>query len=276
MSIEINWEALTGGHDGEVLAETIRSFVHDRFQQVALPRMIRSVEVHTFSFGTSKPEVELKDVGDPLPDFYEEEGDVSESKEASSKTNDDLPLDSLAQPHGAAQPQHLIRHSQHQDWASEHSATEPGKPSHEPSPDDLQVMARISYDGDVKLSLTAEILLDYPTPSFVGIPLQLNITGLRFDGIGILAYIKKKAHFCFLAPEDAETLVDGDAGGDGEGKVKAGGLIEEIRVESEIGQKDGGKQVLKNVGKVEKFILEQVRRIFEDEFVYPSFWTFLV
>ena len=133
-------------------------------------------------------------------------------------------------------------------------------------------MARISYDGDVKLSLTAEILLDYPPPSFVGIPLQLHITGLRFDGIGIVAYIKKKAHFCFLAPEDAEALVDGPAGAAG----KAGGLIEEIRVESEIGQKDGGKQVLKNVGKIEKFILEQVRKIFEDEFVYPSFWTFLV
>jgi len=27
---------------------------------------------------------------------------------------------------------------------------------------------------------------------------------------------------------------------------------------------------------VEKFVLEQVRRIFDDEFVYPSFWTILV
>jgi distribution and morphology protein 12 len=52
--------------------------------------------------------------------------------------------------------------------------------------------------------------------------------------------------------------------------------LHEIKVESEIGQRENGKQVLKNVGKVEKFVLEQVRRIFEDEFVYPSFWTFLV
>jgi len=47
-------------------------------------------------------------------------------------------------------------------------------------------------------------------------------------------------------------------------------------VESEIGQKDGGRQVLKNVGKVEKFVLDKVREIFEDEFVFPSFWTILV
>lgn len=56
-----------------------------------------------------------------------------------------------------------------------------------------------------------------------------------------------------------------------------GGLLREIRVESEIGrQEEGGKQVLRNVGKVEGFVLEQVRRIFEEEFVWPSFWTFLV
>jgi distribution and morphology protein 12 len=53
-------------------------------------------------------------------------------------------------------------------------------------------------------------------------------------------------------------------------------LLQEIRVESEIGRKEDGKQVLKNVGKVERFVLAQVRRIFEEELVYPSFWTFLV
>ena len=119
-------------------------------------------------------------------------------------------------------------------------------------------------------------------PSFVGIPLQLNITGLTFDGAGILAYIKKKAHFCFLCPEDAEALVgasmssEADAGTQQQHGPRAGALLEEIKVESEIGQREGGKQVLKNVGKVEKFVLEQVRRIFDEEFVYPSFWTFLV
>jgi distribution and morphology protein 12 len=55
-----------------------------------------------------------------------------------------------------------------------------------------------------------------------------------------------------------------------------GGLLQEIRVESEIGQRESGRQSLKNVGKVERFVLEQVRRIFEEVFVYPSFWSFLV
>jgi distribution and morphology protein 12 len=158
----------------------------------------------------------------------------------------------------------------------------------EKSPEDIQVVAHVQYAGDVKMSLTAEILLDYPMPSFVGIPLKLNITGLTFDGVAILAYIQKRAHFCFLSPDDADALVGGEAsldslqenaqlsGSQSVRRPRIGGLLEHIKVESEIGDKGNGKQVLKNVGKVESFVLEQVRRIFEDEFVYPSFWTFLV
>ena len=161
----------------------------------------------------------------------------------------------------------------------------------------------------MRLSLTAEILLDYPMPSFVGIPFKLNITGLDFDGVALLAFLNiagsgsaeneeadRRAHFCFLSPEDAETLVGAEntldqedehdhsasgavaqqAAGANESGERLGGLLRGIRVESEIGKTKDGKQNLKNLGKVEKFILEQVRQIFEDEFVFPSFWTFLV
>ena len=150
---------------------------------------------------------------------------------------------------------------------------------HDPDPSDLQIVLRVSYSGNIRLSLTAEILLDYPMPSFVGIPLKLNITGLSFDGVAVIAYLRKRAHFCFLCQEDAESLLDIDASGFDRGEYdnrqqdkankanrgvdRLGSLLQEIRVESEIGQKEGGKQVLKNVGKVEKFVLEQVRRILE-------------
>lgn len=154
----------------------------------------------------------------------------------------------------------------------------------EKASEDVQIVAHVRYSGDVKLTLTADILLDYPMPSFVGIPLQLKVTGMTFDGIAVVAYIKDKAHFCFLSPEDADALVGGEdrsseedeAKGQAEVRKPVGKLFEQIRVESEIGRRASGKQSLKNVSKVEKFVLEQVRRIFENEFVYPSFWTFLV
>ncbi|KAF2091095.1 hypothetical protein K490DRAFT_34060 [Saccharata proteae CBS 121410] len=398
MSIDVHWETLAGGPDGTASAEAIRSFIHDKFQQVALPRFIRSVKVHSFDFGSVAPQVEIKDICDPLPDFYDEDEDASSQASddaavaAAESANATSPGESSTWTHpkqvsvvdprpaalragdlisraptpgipggtsnmsyfhlplgaglsGTTTPFAAVAGAQFQTgWpdhshhfgspgnhsASVSSATPPSSADldsrpqsqhqhdgtrrssmgnldeysvrhgngsnsststsprmRESSPEDLQVVSHVKYSGDIKMVLTAEILLDYPMPSFVGIPLKLTITGLSFDGVALLAYIKKRAHFCFLSPEDADSLIGGDMDNQEMAETEAsglpthrrtppGGLLEEIRVESEIGQQEHGKQVLKNVGKVEKFILEQVRRIFEDEFVYPSFWTFLV
>ncbi|KAF8860099.1 hypothetical protein BDZ45DRAFT_649218 [Acephala macrosclerotiorum] len=412
MSVDLNWEVLTTGPDGTALAERIRDFVHDKFQTVPLPRFIKSVKVHEFAFGSIAPEIEIKDICDPLPDFYEEteddygeDGEEEEPDEDWKKNTDhetlrerrrldrvertnsssqstyppayidtrmpgmrsmqfpgdvgspflgvstpgipggtsnlhyfhsqlatglsgtQTPLAAVAGAHypngwpdytnlpSSNRPGHrhtpsgsslsppptadaaaraLREKASVSTLATSNSTTRPQtsegfvEPPIEEEPtspprrfresrvEDLQTVFRVRYAGDVKLSLTAEILLDYPMPSFVGIPVKLNITGLSFDGVAVLAYIRKRAHFCFLSPEDAYAAIGAEDEAEHHSGMKMGGLLHEIKVESEIGQRENGKQVLKNVGKVEKFVLEQVRRIFEDEFVYPSFWTFLV
>ncbi|KAI5296367.1 Mitochondrial distribution and morphology protein 12, partial [Ascosphaera atra] len=78
MSININWEDATSGPDGEALAERIRSFIHDKFQQIALPRFIRSVEVTSFDLGSVPPELDIRDLSDPFADFYEADEDDDE------------------------------------------------------------------------------------------------------------------------------------------------------------------------------------------------------
>ncbi|KAL8936709.1 MAG: hypothetical protein Q9216_004796 [Gyalolechia sp. 2 TL-2023] len=402
MSIDIDWEGLTTGPEGLALADSIKDFIHEKFQQVQLPRFIRSVEVHSFDFGKECPRVELKDICDPLSEFYEPDDDEEEDREdekgaepggvhgeSTTTLKNDVPrhapvggqssrpspFEALSLPlpidtrfpgyrpdlsrsstpgipggtsnlsyfhlplsagisgtqtplaavagggamsagwsdtHLAGSFSHFrqpppirpqqkpqsppayadpsSRPSTSDSFAQPHDESERSNNEHplhsnagvEPDPSDVQIVLHISYSGSVRLSITAEILLDYPMPSFVGIPLKLNITGLSFDGVALVAYLRKKAHFCFLGPEDARTLVGSEMGGhntsDGNkrGEEALGGLLREIQVESEIGRQEGGKQVLKNVGKVEKFVLEQVRRIFEEEFVWPSFWTFLV
>ena len=450
MSVDIRWETITSGPDGQELAEKVRAFIHDKFQQIELPRFISSVTVHSFDFGKDCPEIDIKDICDPLPEFYDagdeggDEGDsvdgqndataispateqghldqihlhqlqdrilqsqvrtgtstaasaipiqlpklskapaaIDTARGASSSAADQLgspfprsgtpgipggtsnlayfhlPLGGIS---GTQTPlaavasgtpfssngwlnhgnQYFPAHFNHSGFApSQHDATggdralasgspnrpstantvqspgelaspfSPSSPELLPSafgaaekvsddlpyphlrletaqPSDLQVVARVKYAGGVRMTLTAEILLDYPMPSFVGIPLKLSITGVTFDGVAILASIKKRAHFCFLSPDDAQALVGAESGSNDKYGGSAttateanmdnrlGGLLQEIKVESEIGRKENGKQVLKNVGKVEKFVLEQVRRIFEEEFVFPSFWTFLI
>lgn len=389
MSVDVNWETLTGGPDGAALAETIRAFIHERFQSIQLPKLIRSVAVHSFDFGEISPEIVLKDIGDPLPDFYETDDDDDDAADKATDDGDDqaeahpnfqqrssrpqdrplvgsrrqpevdilersgtsnltrgttpgvlgttsnlgyfhLPLKGglpgtqtpLAAVAGAHYPTgqpsgHNHYDHRHTDSFGSHSPPSAATPvsSQDPyadpsdslvdldevqpstqsrnqdhpdrSPEDMQVVFHVTYSGDVKMSLTADVFLDYPMPSFVGIPLKLKITGMTFNGVGILAYIKKRAHLCFLNPEDAEALVGGEPDlnilddttaqtGATSKTHRVGALLEDIRIESEMGETESGRQVLKNVGKIEKFILEQVQRIFEDEFVYPSFWTFLV
>jgi len=437
MSVDIDWATITSGPDGTALAEKIRDFVHQKFQQVTLPRFINSVHVHSFDFGKTCPDIEIKDVCDPLPDFYEDEDEDEDEEESPAevasasatstslsgnfdpvKADPTLQERSLPRPqlanimtradsamqglspsareqHGiSADPMsgpfprsttpgipggtsnlsyfhfptgglsgaqtplaavasgtpftprpwpydfghgdvHPVRGDRRTGAArAERSITSRDDPSTRPStatsissprnsdsglpsphlghtshghgangvddgldtdsplsplgiqnrqPSDMQVVTRVKYSGDVRMTLTAEILLDYPMPSFVGIPLKLAITGLTFDGVAILALIKKKLHFCFLDPEDAAALlseaptdVRKDKGSKDGFKATSAGLLQEIHVESEIGRQEDGKQVLKNVGKVEKFVLEQVRKIFEEEFVFPSYWTFLV
>ncbi|KAK4541868.1 hypothetical protein LTR36_007232 [Oleoguttula mirabilis] len=389
MSVDIDWKTLTEGPDGAALAESIRAFVHERFQHIPLPRLIRSVKCHGFEFGTIAPQIVLKDICDPLPDFYENDAGEDDGSDGDpippstekvtervhgasrnahdaghvrwpssidsvgSNTNSTLargatpgilgghsslgyfhlplsaglsgtatPLAAVAGAQFQSGAHSAMNHHHHSESFSSisppPSATPPSRPAsrdtsgyfgqrhasavsddngtvtppndgaeQERSPEDLQVVFRVTYNGNIRISMTAEVFLDYPMPSFVGIPLKLNITGLTFDGVGIVAYIKKRAHLCFLAPEDAEALVGGegalDSPEEGPGVLdgvarssRVGALLESIKIESEMGENDDGKQVLKNVGKIEKFVLEQVQRIFEDEFVYPSFWTFLV
>ncbi|KAJ6093924.1 hypothetical protein N7467_002769 [Penicillium canescens] len=441
MSIKVDWAAATSGPDGEALAERIRSFVHDKFQQVTLPRFIRSVQVHSFDFGTIGPDLEIKDFCEPFSDFYEEDDDDADTSVTSeelmseqwpelheSPYEDELAMNAAHSPHNFSHhpypgegfqpsalrsplgdhlnPHFLPRagtpgipggtstlgyhmrslgglsgtqtplaavaggtsfasgwsdsgmgpgHRPHAprpitasrlaeaDLDTTNSAsrpstanTLPSHPSHGPAgsggsnpnssdpadapklsienpddpasgdrsfpipprmrerrPEDFQILCHAKYAGDVRMSLTAEILLDYPMPSFVGLPLKLNVTGITFDGVAVVAYIRKRVHFCFLSAEDADALLgseksQGSQNPSDDGRPRSGvdqkekdqkrqgGLLQEIRVESEIGRKEDGKQVLKNVGKVERFVLAQVRRIFEEELVYPSFWTFLV
>ena len=81
MSIEIDWPTLTTGPSGQELADSIRDFIHDKFQQVQLPRFIRSVQVHSFDFGEECPVVELKDISDPLDEFYEDDEEEDEDED---------------------------------------------------------------------------------------------------------------------------------------------------------------------------------------------------
>ncbi|CUS15182.1 unnamed protein product [Tuber aestivum] len=418
MSIEINWETLTSGVDGARYAENIRSFVHEKFQSVPFPKFIKSVNVHSFSFGNVPPDIEIKELCDPYPEFYEDDNDeysdsgsvdlgngrlggedeqdyllkLERERRRKDRRDDDGAIrgDVRSPPPGLNPPPYTsdgrtgIRFrnpftpgipdtfpgrvgvagvatplfhrggsssnlhyfhsalssgfagtntptlsafqsptSPHPPASEPHSTStssvpsrpstadsgglisslnitdppsagsSPREPLHtptsedsrprsssspavprltEPRDQDTQIMARVRYSGDIRLELAAELLLEYPITNFVALPVRLVVTGCKFDGLACLAYIRRRAHFCFI-DEEQTPYPDND---EELARLHTKSLLKEIKVESEIGEKGKGKQVLKNVGKVERFVLEQVRRIFEEEFLFPSSWTFLV
>ena len=126
---------------------------------------------------------------------------------------------------------------------------------------DIQVIGRINYEGNPRAHIVAELDFNYPSSSFISLPIRLTLTGVSFSGLALIASIRNRIHFCFLEDEENE-------------EEEWEHILREIRLESEIGER--GKGVLKNVGKVERFLLEQGRRIITEEFVYPSFYTFIL
>ena len=73
--------------------------------------------------------------------------------------------------------------------------------------------------------------------------------------MAIVAYIGNTINVCLEEPD----------GGD---------ILKEFALETEIG--DGSKSVLKNVGKIEKFILSQLNLFLKDYVVFPNYHSIVL
>jgi distribution and morphology protein 12 len=119
----------------------------------------------------------------------------------------------------------------------------------------------------------------------MSLPLELTVTGLAFEGVLIVAFEggRRRLHLSLVEAADSDpTVTPGRASGAAFGRPSGLGpgvagtkqastvgarLLRSAQVESEVGQAD--KHVLKNVGKVEKFVLEVARKTLENELVFP-------
>lgn len=132
---------------------------------------------------------------------------------------------------------------------------------------DIQLYLQITYKGDLKVGIETTLLLNYPSPNFVSLPLKLTITGLEISSIAALAYIERRIHFSFICDVDSNGNAVTLSGHD---RVE---IIKDIKIESEIGDKEGNGPVLRNVGKIEKFLLDRLRHLARDELAWPGWIT---
>lgn len=159
----------------------------------------------------------------------------------------------------------------------------------------LQFHLYIRHESDMRITVTTSLLINYPSPMFMALPIKLSVTGLIFEGQVVVAYegSRKRIHICIVDELDPygpatdrrkqpEGDVNADADDDADERRTRDGkplpigqrLLPSIFIESEIGQAD--KHVLRNVTRVEKFMQEVIRKTIEDELVFPNFHTLLM
>ena len=137
----------------------------------------------------------------------------------------------------------------------------------------------------------------------MALPLKLVVTGLKLDADLVMAYTPSKrrgsggatghrVHLSIVDEPGPKSNNDTDEFGDGvygngdhaydsgyehanhaaAGRASIGQrILPELHIESEIGHADA--HVLRNVGKIERFIAEAVRKTLVDELVFPNFHT---
>ncbi|SCU91186.1 LAFA_0F02322g1_1 [Lachancea sp. 'fantastica'] len=256
MSFEINWEDV--GED-PVINNSIKAFLNSQLQAIALPSYVNSLQVTDFRLGHIPPKITLREITDPLSEFYEhvaEEEERTKSKEHSQDGGDD----------------------------ENSSNDEPNKNNAESDPktrrnqSDLQFLVEVDYKGDMAIDVNAELALNYPSPSFMSLPVKLSITDLGVHVLCLVAYLSKQMFISFLC-DVADPILDArestiDSGSSvflGKKSLERISLIRSIKIESEIGEQNNVEgSVLRSVGKLEQFLLEIFKTIVTVEAAWPS------
>ena len=80
--------------------------------------------------------------------------------------------------------------------ATTNSESQPMKREHP----NLQLHLHISWESNLRLTLATSLLINYPSPMFMTLPIKLSVTGLVFDGQLAVAYQgeKRRVHLCVL------------------------------------------------------------------------------
>lgn len=162
-----------------------------------------------------------------------------------------------------------------------------GKPSANKNENDIQLVVEFNYHGDMEINILVNLLVNYPSPKFITLPIKLHITDLVIHSIAVVAYLNSSVFISFLCDINeyaSDYFTSPHNNRSGTPNMTSGGnfvdyitnsntqeridIIKKVKIESEIG---GAEQnVLRNVGKVEKFLIDRLREILRDEVAWPS------
>ncbi|KAJ7811399.1 hypothetical protein B0H14DRAFT_3090624 [Mycena olivaceomarginata] len=289
MSIDLDWGKLDAS-----LSSSLVDLLNRQLASTQRPSFIGPIEVTSLDFGSASPDVELVDLRDIYRDFLEDDESESggEPVKVTEGAEDDDGFEWVprrAAGREEALYQHLPPHVRYgrpgtvDMFASTPSLASPdmwnGGMSSLPNLGPLHF--QINWPSDLRITLTTSLLINYPSPMFMSLPIKLSVTGLIFTGEVAVAYegARKRVHLCRNSldsngtPPDLDPdAIDSPMGGAYPRSSKplpvGQRLLPSIYIESEIGQTD--KHVLKNVTR------DVIRKTVEEELVFPNFHTLVM
>ncbi|WEJ94050.1 Mitochondrial distribution and morphology protein 12 [Yamadazyma tenuis] len=159
---------------------------------------------------------------------------------------------------------------------------------------DIQLTMEVNYHGDLEINVLVNLLVNYPSPKFISLPIKLHITGLVIHSIAVVAYLRNSVFVSFLCDVNEQTsdyfsssihsygvnspANPGNSGGNFVEYINSSNtqeridIIKKVKIESEIGGVE--QNVLRNVGKVEKFLIDGLRSLLREEVAWPSWLCF--
>ncbi|ORX72973.1 hypothetical protein DL89DRAFT_220985 [Linderina pennispora] len=262
MSFTIHWEKLD-----KKVAQSIQQQLNSFFARLEKrPVFLGDITVEGLDFGSTPPDIEILDLTEPYPEFYmateeeEEEEDAERESDVAMQRIQVMPASQIGsrmfQSQGlrGASTSVAAADSDYQDIDDDLDAM-PHRIAVERTDDDMQLLTKLEYKGDMSLVLSTELQLNYPASQFASLPVTMHITKIEFSALAVVAYLKGRINFCFLEPEPPRTS-----------------LLDNFCIRTEIG--DQHHHVLKNVEKLELFITEQLRKAIDDDFVFPCYHSF--
>eukprot|EP00128_Syssomonas_multiformis_P017018 Colp12_sorted_trinity150504_noHs@25440 len=132
------------------------------------------------------------------------------------------------------------------DVIQEHEAEHKATPS-------VQMSVHVNYTGNMHFTILTEIQLNNPTPAFMCLPIVVNLTKLEFEGTLLLVYHQNIALISCQASNPLR------------------GPLIDVQLSTKLGDASRGK-VLNNVGKLEMFIVDQLRKLVEDWLLFPNYY----
>lgn len=176
---------------------------------------------------------------------------------------------------------------------------QPPPPGLGPPPDegsmDVQLSTDIKWDSNIYIEIKCDLIVNYPSPKFITLPVRLKITNMQIHTLLVVAHISKHVYLSFLCDiedeDDIPEAEDEDDNSDGESRQNSRftgvkprrskeriDIIKDMNIEGELGSEDGVSWpatdnealILKSIGKIETFLINSFRAILIEELAWPN------